>query len=164
MKDGQLQKWALLAEIFGGLAVVLSLVFVGLEVRQNSRALEVSAYQELIGQINDFHLAAVTDKESSDLADRILRNEISTEEPLGQRVVSFLQYTTRLADMAFLQFEMGLITEEQLSSVLAPLRMVLRTDVGRKNWRGNSNQRTDFVSYIENQMARNYPEDPLWKN
>ena len=163
MKDGQLKNWALLAEIFGGLAVVFSLVFVGFEVRQNSRALEVSAYQELIGQINTIHLALITDEETSDLADRILQNEISTEEPAGQRIVSFMQYTTRLADMAFLQFEMGLITEEQLNSVLAPLRIVLRTDVGRENWRDNSNQRTDFVNYIESQMSRNDPEEPFWQ-
>ena len=39
-------------ETLGFLAVVASMVFVGVEIRQNTRSAEVDAYQNLIGQIS----------------------------------------------------------------------------------------------------------------
>jgi hypothetical protein len=48
----KLEKWALVAEIVSAIAIVLSLIFVGLQVRQgasatalNTRAIEVAAYK-----------------------------------------------------------------------------------------------------------------------
>jgi len=43
-----LQKYALVAEIAGGVAVVIGLIFVGLELRQNTRAQRVTATQTLV--------------------------------------------------------------------------------------------------------------------
>ena len=55
----KLEKWALIAEIIGAVAIVVSLIFVGLEIRNgadqtrlNTQALQMSAYQELIGEVN----------------------------------------------------------------------------------------------------------------
>ena len=36
MDNKSLQNWALVAEIIGGIAVVLSLIFVGLQIQQSS--------------------------------------------------------------------------------------------------------------------------------
>ena len=44
----KLKKYALIAEIFGGLAVVIGLVFVGLELRQNTLMQRVTATQTLV--------------------------------------------------------------------------------------------------------------------
>jgi hypothetical protein len=44
----ELKKYALIAEIIGGLAVVVGLIFVGLELRQNTIAQRVTATQTLV--------------------------------------------------------------------------------------------------------------------
>ena len=44
----KLKKYALIAEIFGGLAVIVGLVFVGLELRQNTLMQRVTATQTLV--------------------------------------------------------------------------------------------------------------------
>ena len=44
----ELKKYALIAEIVGGLAVVVGLIFVGLELRQNTLMQRVSATQTLV--------------------------------------------------------------------------------------------------------------------
>jgi hypothetical protein len=61
-----LQKWALIAEILGAVAVVASLGFVGYQLQQsneqtalNTRALELAAYQQLIERISEFNLATI---------------------------------------------------------------------------------------------------------
>jgi len=51
----KLEKWALIAEIVGGIAIVASLVFVGFEVRQNAR----TDVQTLTQAVVSDYLAAV---------------------------------------------------------------------------------------------------------
>lgn len=48
MKTGKLQNWALVAEIIGSIAVIISLVYVGIGVRQNTDAISVSNHQMLV--------------------------------------------------------------------------------------------------------------------
>ncbi len=49
----KLEKWALIAEIVGGFAVVISLLFVGYEVRQSSRSQTQAMTQELVNTYTD---------------------------------------------------------------------------------------------------------------
>jgi hypothetical protein len=58
----RLEKWALIAEIVSAFAIVLSLIFVGIQISQssdetalNTSAIQVGAYQELVGQIMDIN-------------------------------------------------------------------------------------------------------------
>ena len=48
MKFGKLQDWALIAEIVGGASVVVSLIFVGVSVRQNTDAILVANHQSIV--------------------------------------------------------------------------------------------------------------------
>ncbi len=66
----KLQKWALLAEILGGIAVVVSLIFVGYQVQQsneqaalNTSALRLAAYQQLIEGISEFNIQTLQNAE-----------------------------------------------------------------------------------------------------
>lgn len=43
--NGKLSNWASIAEIVSAVAIVASLIFVGFQIRQNNRILEVDAYQ-----------------------------------------------------------------------------------------------------------------------
>lgn len=62
----KLEKWALIAEIISALAIVLSLIFVGLQVRQgteetaaNSRALEATVRESMLNMDVSLFLAAL---------------------------------------------------------------------------------------------------------
>jgi hypothetical protein len=48
MSNGKLQEWALIAEIVGAIAVVVSLIYVGVGVRQNTAAILVSNHQSIV--------------------------------------------------------------------------------------------------------------------
>ena len=67
MNSEKLQKWALIAEVIGGLAVVITLGIVAFELNQstkqqelNTSALEITAYQELINSIIDINTLVIT--------------------------------------------------------------------------------------------------------
>jgi hypothetical protein len=48
MNSGKLQDWALVAEITGAIAVVISLIYVGVGVRQNTDAISVANHHAIV--------------------------------------------------------------------------------------------------------------------
>jgi len=92
-----LQTWALVSEVIGGIAVVLSLIFVGFQIQQsseetamNTRALEATAYQNLIAQIESMNTLIIQDPEFADLYNRMLNRESPTNSVERQRIVTFI--------------------------------------------------------------------------
>ena len=59
MRVESLQKWALLAEVGGAIAVVVTLAFVAMEMRENTNALQAQTYQELIRDLNTLRAQAL---------------------------------------------------------------------------------------------------------
>ena len=119
------RRFKVAAEIGSAVAVITSLVFVGLEVRETSRqtalnteSLQVTAYQHLIGQIGEFNQMMV-DPDLAALYERL-------QDPEGEwsdfsvvdrrRAMSILFYLLRHADMAFYQFERGMLPEARMNS------------------------------------------------
>ena len=47
----KLEKWALIAEIIGGVAVVFSLIYVGFQVAQNTQAIRINTVQQSLSWI-----------------------------------------------------------------------------------------------------------------
>ena len=69
----RLEKYALIAEIVGAVAIVLSLVFVGLEIRENTRATILTSDRALDEQNLALNLAITN---SSDFAELLVRAEM----------------------------------------------------------------------------------------
>ena len=116
-------------ELVSALAVVLSLVFVGIEVREtarqtrlNTEALQVAAYQDLVAQIAQFN-AVLLDPELAAVYAAMVDpdatwSDLDLVQATQARRILFL--IVRHADMAFYQFEKGLLPEERLTSALRP--------------------------------------------
>lgn len=125
LKEG---RFKLLAELASATAVVLSLVFVGLGVREtarqtelNTEALRVSAYQDLIAQITTFN-EALLNPQLAEVYGRMQDPEVTVGmlSPV-ERVQALRMWfmMARHADMAFYQFQKGLLPEDRLNSALA---------------------------------------------
>ncbi len=123
----KLQKWALIAEILGAVAVVVSLGFVGYQLQQsneqaalNTRVLELAAYQQLIVGISEFNLTTI---QSPDL--RVVREKLESGAELSADEASilnaFLYLAYRHGDLAYLQYQQRMIDEERLRSGLGLL-------------------------------------------
>lgn len=115
-------------EVISALVVVISLVFVGLEIRnsteqteQNTRTLQVSAYQDLISRIVDLNMISI--EESVTIETLVAIESPSVTET--HRLNSFLWILFRHGDMAYFQFESGSISEERMLSAMKPLLLRL---------------------------------------
>ena len=156
-------RYKVLAEILSAAAVVLSLVFVGLEVREtarqtelNTEALQITAYQDLIAQIGQFN-EAMLDAEMAALYMRLTDpagdwSSLSPVERLQAERILFL--LARHADLAFYQFEQGLLPEARLESALRPFMADINKPMYRDFWEANKrNFIPSFQAYIDRQIG-----------
>lgn len=153
----------IIAEVLSAAAVVASLVFVALEVREtarqtelNTEALRVTAYQNLIGQIAQFNVAlldpAIADvygkmqEPSGDFA-----SLTAIEQVQAERILFLL---VRHADMAFYQYELGLLPEARLESAVQPFLADVDRPMYRAFWeRSKANFVPEFRAYVDARMA-----------
>ena len=143
-------------EIVSAIAVVISLVFVGLEIRNsskqtelNTQAIRISAYQDLIGRIVELNKLEI--EYSLNFDTMVSKASYTPEEIL--KLDSYIWIIFRHGDMAYFQFENGAISEERLRSVLGPLIGRLGYPYVQKRW---NYVRANFVSsyqtYVDNEI------------
>lgn len=70
-RNEKLQKYALVAEIVSAVAIVGSLIFVGLQIRQNTKSSEIAAYQTRVAQASDALVALALSEDMSGLRLRV---------------------------------------------------------------------------------------------
>ena len=115
-------------EFIGAIAVVLTLGYLAVQVRQNTHqiqsnatSVEASTYQSLMAHIIDLNRGLAADPELSDIVVKARGGEI----PSGSAMTRFVQYhmaLLRYGDMAFHQYEKGLLDERRLRSAFGPVR------------------------------------------
>jgi hypothetical protein len=136
-----------IAEMIGILAIVLSLLFVGLQMKQSQEIAIAAQYQERANAANDVLLTfmeTATGAMGSQLADSVSRGE--WPEELVQRVESmapdeleksFLRYTTLmiLYDNNLFQYESGFLDEDSWLAFRARMINVLTDPLNRQFYR-----------------------------
>lgn len=151
------------AEIASAGAVVLTLVFVGLQLRESSRqtalntvSLQVAAYQDLNEQISRFN-ELLLEPEIALVFERMIdpEGDWSTFSPVERRQARALLYIrVRHADIAFYQYDRGTLSEERLNSVLRPLLSDIDKPIVRAFWdEVKSLQVPRFREYLERRIA-----------
>jgi hypothetical protein len=156
----KLEKWALIAEILSAIAVVASLVFVGLQVRQgaeetalNTRAIQTSAYQDLTAQISILNTLIIENSDLAEALSRLNRGEALENELARTKMGSFMTLLYRHGEMAYVQYQNGLINEDQRGSMLAPTAATLRLEMGQQVWDANTGLSSEFKRYVQEHVA-----------
>ena len=153
-------KLSLWLEVVSAAAVVVSLIFVGLEIRnsteqneQTTRALQVAAYQDLINRIVDMNAIDIDDGTS---IGALVKLEAPTDEE-RQKLTSRLWIIFRHGDMAYFQFESGSISRERMASAMAPFLDRLQYPRVRDFW---NEVKWAFVpsfqAYVDDHINQNY--------
>ena len=109
-------------------------IFVGIQIRQNSEISEIDAYQDLISQITLMNSLRVQDPQFADLFWRFDHGEEPRNDVEHARLEAFLYTVFRHGDLAYRQYDKGLIDRDGLVSVLAPTRSFLNTALGKEVW------------------------------
>ena len=150
------EKWKSLLESVGIVAIVASLVFVGIETRNstrqavlNTQALEIAAYQDLMDNIAEMNAIVVQDPELAALMYKATRTTESLTDLEQYRYTRALFMRFRHGDMAFFQYERGAIDEARLRSALQILN--LENPNARDFW---ESRQQNFVESYRNYINR----------
>jgi len=167
MKE-KLQEYALIAEIISGIAIVISLVFVGIQIQQgteetaiNTSAIRTSAYQDLTGQMLDIYSGITTSPQLAELFYKAHCGQaLSPVEEVQMRTYGI--QTIRHGDMAYQMYEQGLINQDQLGNANAILLANLtQTQYFHGIWNGlRVTANPAFVAYIDEMVESVTPNGP----
>ena len=108
----KLSEWAHIAEITSAIAVVISLIYIGLEINQNTVAVNANTHQSMIDYGREQSEILLTNEA---LADLVEKAEIHPEALTARERSQFYEFTSwRLAtwEGVFMNHEHGLVDEE----------------------------------------------------
>ena len=145
-----------LAEATGFIAIIASLVFVGIESRNstkqsmlNTQALEITAYQALMSNINDVNALSLESPIAAEAMAKIWSDEAFDAEQFQLERVLYILF--RHGDLAFYMYERGAIDEERLRSAIAPVP--INSEVGRDFWERQKGSFTqNYRKYLDDQI------------
>ena len=169
MNNDRLKKWALISEIIGGIAVVVSLVFLILEIKHNTResklntqAIEISVYNDLISNIMSINENII---EEGDFAEIVVKansgEELSETEAL--RYGSQLMNLLRHGDVAYFQYKKDAIDADRLLSIIAIIRGKFKTNYAKEIWIGVKDGEAfdrEYLNYLDNYFKEDAIKDP----
>ena len=107
-------------EIIGLLSVIGSLIFVGIEIRQNTSAVRSSAQQAISEQITELYYTIAPDERLSNLLSRALydgitKKDLSPTDNISLRLM--IQGGLRRVENVYLQYKNGIISDKAFDRI-----------------------------------------------
>lgn len=138
-----------LIEAGGILSVIGSLIFVGVEINQNTAAVRGATQQEVSDQVSEIYRIIVENERIALLMGKVHSGSSISElnETDRIRINSFLRMGFRRVENVYLQYRNGLLTESAFARVGLN---TYRTTIGREIWANTKNQfDPEFVEFFE---------------
>jgi hypothetical protein len=151
----KLEQWSFVSQIVGAVAVVLSLIFVGVSIQQNTRAVRLSTAQNFQA---DFRQHELVTAQSSDLADIMYRIDQSLEvTPVeAERARAFSSAILRAWANAYFQHENGVLDRELWEGQARRMaRTWARFQAIKDLWADDKDMfEPGFVAFVDKNVAR----------
>ena len=143
-----------LGELVGGVAIVISLIYVGLQIKQNTNAQRLSTAHRISEDLADLYL---TPASSNDLADIFMRGltEIDALDGTDRlRFYGFLHKFFRTNENAHYQFTHGALESEAYEGITEQFRFIASTPGGRIYWQDRRSWYSGrFQDYVDTLIA-----------
>ncbi len=150
MTKRSLQDWANIAEIAAAIAVVCSIVYLGLEVRDNTRATESATRQGFAMQDMVFIDSAI---DSSIVARAVAKRESGEElsNLENSQLVQWQHLNFRIFENAYYQYKKGMLDESEWKRYEVIIRKnILHNRAAQEMWEGKRHIFTpDFAAVVD---------------
>jgi hypothetical protein len=150
-----------LGELLAALATIATLVYLAVQVRQNTRALTSSTFQAIS---NDMSISSEAISTHPDLADVFFRGRCSLDElsPAERLQFSFfLLMTVRRLESLFIQSKMGFVGSELTEGFERSVISVIAGDGGGAQWWRVSKDAfsSEFAAYVDAKLqSEQFPQ------
>ena len=143
-----------LGDFIGGVGVVITLVYLATQVRQNTRALRLSSIQQIMGTS-----VSVNEAASSGPLPEILAKLGNKERLDDEEFASFLLHIWAMLThhwQVFHQYQNGMIEREIFDIYMTRLRLTMSSSLSHALWRTRLKDSfpIDFQVCVEKQIGR----------
>ena len=153
MKNERLQKWALITEIGGGFAILITLIAVLIELDANTKATQAQTAQELWNQL--LQATTISDalgaKEQVELTLEYLNSGFEGMEFIeGIMAESQFERVMQVYDNAYYQYARGILDEDVFARFRDPIMDRVQRPWFEDYWERKSNRYSlSFREYID---------------
>jgi hypothetical protein len=151
----KLKDWASLAEIVGALAVVISLIYVGIQVNDGAGAARSAAANDVNVALQEWYLAVGSDQQTSTL---LYRGLVSEQALSDEEEFQFLMMTHGFflgMQNTYLLGQEGTIDEELTSSLKNAIGGIQNLPGMGRYWRQRKSYlHAGFVEWVEQVMGQ----------
>ncbi len=148
-----LMEWGAMGELVGGVAIIGSLIYVGLQVKQGTQASRAATSQAFSSQYSELLLRAT----GADFRDVFWRGIRGLEELKGSETASFMAWMAsvmRTLESFYYQKKEGTFLAEIFDSWMIQFIDLFDNPGVREYWVLRKHQfSADFVSYFDEQLA-----------
>ena len=141
--------WVAIAEIVGAIAVVITLLYLAHEIRQNSRSVAISALRDTTAQWNQWSEMLAG---SPDLAEIVVRGNRSDQSLTESETLRYGAYVQAFFDNV--ESSHSLVLQHRIDKDEAVVRRIVARRIAQPGfvawWEGNTADYDDeFVAWIE---------------
>jgi hypothetical protein len=149
-----LQDLANLGEGIGGIAVLISLVYLALQIRQNTRTIQSTAFQQVVDSFSQISLAVGLDRGLTEVFMRANQVGLSALDPVDQAQMRFVLLSFfRRAESAFFHSQQGTLDMESWEGIRESLKGMLQGPAVREFWEGNAGvYNSRFRAFVESEL------------
>ena len=158
MSGNRLLSLKTFTEFVGGLAVVVTLVFVGFELRQNTRAVESAATQEVHANFSSWYASLQSDPELLMITVKGMQDYSALEAAERAQFIAVFMVFSSNCQTAFYKWRDGLLDEELWSGWRQLSRNFFSTPGGKAFWSDRSYMfGSGFREFIDTEVIPSKP-------
>jgi hypothetical protein len=156
MKKVTLSNWANIAEIVGAIAVTLSLVFVGIQIRDNTRATQAATLQESVSYDIALLTSMASDPTTADTLNKyfFVAPRQLTEAEMAQGMFAFAAVLRHWENLYF-QWLSGTLSDEAWQSRVPAVQQLLQSP-GYEAFKDSTLAQAFDRGFIDYVMSLNY--------
>jgi hypothetical protein len=136
-----------IAELLGALAVFLTLIYLAIQTKNNTRAVRSAAFHQVRESFSEVSLAMLQDPSISTLLLRISNDDTSLTDDEYERFRSFLNTFVRRGESAFFQSSDGSLQLESWLGIKQTIVGVVDNEYGRL-WMKNNTEGRFTKAYL----------------
>ena len=142
-----------IGDFVGGIAVILTLVYLAVQIRHNTRSTKLASMQSTMLAAQNVAILPAQDR---DLA-RVVRVGLTTPEELDddefQQFRYFLMNMLRVHEDMFVQHRAGVVDDETWMARASSLRTIFSMPGGRRVWDSSNAYRPDFQAWLQSELG-----------
>ena len=156
-----LQDWGAIGELIGGVAIIVSLLYVGLQIRQSTNASRAATNQSFSAQYSDLILQ-ITKPELRDIFWRGIAGLNNLKESEKAAFMALMASIMRTYETFYFERVEGRFDSRMWNGYMAQMFDLYNNEGVREYWAIRKHQFADeFQSYLESHSAK-YEAKPMY--